>query len=223
MNKECSLSNTKEKTIAELKEFLYQIFIAREFYQTIKNIDFAIKDYNEQVNIAPAFFSIAYNALTRALVNDTAKIFEQSKKSKNIKLLLKDCLNNIDIFPKTKTIFVSMYEEESNKEYLEEHSQTVNAKSIIEDFILEYDNLPRNRLYNHRNKIYAHNDEIFFANPQKCFATAPLEMRYIEKLLDFADRVCNELLMLLIDASASTQSNNINDIKNLLEKLKTNS
>ncbi len=185
----------------------------------MKSLNSAFVDYNEEVNRAPAFFSITYKSLILTLVITTAKLFDSNNpNTKNILKLLNRCASNITIFPKElQTSYINCDNESDN--YIEK--QKINVSVEIENFKKEYERLDISALKKYRNKIYAHNDKEYFIDKSD-LKKMPLKYDDIEELLEFANEVCNRILVILDRRSYMTQSSNIEDVFCLLSKSKIN-
>lgn len=89
----------KERLI-KLAEDLYQeAFDANAYFLIMKQYGELSNKYNAEMNLSPAFYQIVYGALQKTCFMEIAKLYDKSKDAVSLGSLLKDCQNNIALFP----------------------------------------------------------------------------------------------------------------------------
>jgi len=91
--------------LQKMAEELYQeAFDANSYYLIIKQYEQNYKEYESASRLSPAFYQIVFNALQNACFMELAKLYDKSNGAFSVGLLIKECKNNLSIFPEYRAI-----------------------------------------------------------------------------------------------------------------------
>ena len=205
---------TKKDLIELLEEYLQRITYLNDCYNLHKHMVEAKKEYLKEINIFPAFYSLALLSFLKITIIELAKLYDIHSKT-SINALLNTCGKNFNLFLTEITSEVSYVETNKTetfvinvdiKKSLSEAKKNISSiKHLIEP------------LRNQRNKYYAHLDKEYQFNYNLLINTFPLSYNDIDKLISLLSNICNTLYYNLCNASYVTQSSNWNDIDNMLK------
>lgn len=205
--------------IAELEAYLKHIEFAQDCFIAYKSILDSLNPYNEQINLSPGFFTITMNSLSKCLCIELAKLYIGSGQEKTIRKLLNQVSSNRHIFPKEiKTEFV-WADDPSREPDAQIDKININSDIEIAQAQLEQFEPIIVRLKSRRDKYLAHNDPEFFDGKVNPAWTFPVAMCDVHALIHFAGNLCNKLLSYLDRRVIAYQSQNADDLTNLLNKL----
>lgn len=94
----------KEEIIKLANDFWQESFEANLYYSIIKQYGENYKKYYYEIRCSSAFYSITHKALQEALFMKLSKLYDKSDRAINIKYLLKECKDNIILFPECRVI-----------------------------------------------------------------------------------------------------------------------
>lgn len=104
----------REKLIKLVKELHQEAFDANAYYLIMQQYRRFRKEYNDEMQLSPAFYQVIYGALQKACFMEIAKLYDKSSDVVTIGSLLKECQNNLSLFPEYRdTITVK----DAGKEY----------------------------------------------------------------------------------------------------------
>lgn len=89
----------KDEIIKLAKELHLEAFNANSYYSIMEQYKKYHKEYNSEMNISPAFHHLVYDALQKACFMEIAKLYDKAKGTFSIGTPLKECQDNISIFP----------------------------------------------------------------------------------------------------------------------------
>lgn len=90
----------KEEIVKLANDFWQESIEANSYYSIIKQYGENYKKYNYEIRCSAAFYSITYKALQEALFMKLSKLYDTHSDAINIRYLLKECKDNIHLFPK---------------------------------------------------------------------------------------------------------------------------
>lgn len=113
----------KKEDIIKIAEELYERALdANSYYAIIIQYSELRKNYEEEMQLSPAFYNMTHSALQKACFMELAKLFETSNEVVSIQGLLKCCRENIVYF----------------SEYREEKIEKCGSKMYIQKIPYEY-------------------------------------------------------------------------------------
>lgn len=89
----------KETLIQFARELHWEAFDANTYFLIIQQYRKSWKEHKDEIRLSPAFYNIVYAALQKACFMEIAKLYDKSNKVVSINSLLKDCQENISLFP----------------------------------------------------------------------------------------------------------------------------
>lgn len=96
----------KEKLIKLAKELHQEAFDANAYYLIMQQYRRFHKDYNDEMRLSPAFYNAVYKALQKACFMEIAKLYDKSSDVITIGSLLKECQNNLSLFPEYRDTMI---------------------------------------------------------------------------------------------------------------------
>lgn len=94
-----------KKDILRMAEELYkEAFDANAYYLIMKQYYGNSKKYNSEMRLSPAFYQVVFNALQISCFMELAKLFDKSDNVFSIGSLIKECQNNLCLFPEYRSI-----------------------------------------------------------------------------------------------------------------------
>lgn len=200
-----------------LKQFFSRITYVTDCFDIYKHLKDLKKNYLNQLNYAPAFFSIISISLVNTFIIELYKLYDHKS------------LTSIQNLINQSQEYKSFFMKEHKIGYLDEDTNECKDLSSIQ---IDIDNELRNcrkllknnakridNLRNQRNKFFAHLDENYKNNTKKLVDDFPVTFKDIEILLQTANEICNKITYAFDESSHSTKSSNVFDIDNLLKKL----
>lgn len=208
----------KQELVYELKAYIKHIRLAQDCLIAYKSLCNSICSHNEQINLAPGFFSIAKQSLINCMCVELAKLYVGSGKEKTIRKLLNQISANCNLFPKYINNTYFWADNQENQPYEEVFSVDIIAEiSTAQARIKDLEPII-NQLKNRRNTYYAHNDPQYFLSGDQLTTDFPLTFNDVSVLIDFAGKFCNQMLVYLTGEVISYQSMNADDLPNLLNR-----
>lgn len=89
----------REKLIKLAKELHQEAFDANAYYLIMQQYRHFRKEYNDAMQLSPAFYQVVYEALQKACFMEIAKLYDKSSNVVTIGSLLKECQDNHSLFP----------------------------------------------------------------------------------------------------------------------------
>ena len=209
----------REQLIEELEAYLRHIIFASDCLVSYKSILDGSSKYNDQINIAPGFFSISMNALSKCLCIELAKLFVGSGSEKTMQKLIGIVNANQNLFPKEKKTPYHWADDPHCPPMIE--IEKINIKADLkaaEEQLLGLEPII-SRLKSRRNHFLAHNDPKYFDGTQNPSWDFPISISDVQALIYFSAGFCNKLLSHLDDRIMAYQSSNSNDLEQLLLRL----
>ena len=209
----------REQLIQELEAYLRHIIFASDCLASYKSILDGSSKYNDQINIAPGFFSVSMNALSKCLCIELAKLFVGSRSEKTIQKLIGIVKANQNLFPKEREIPYHWADDPQHPPMIE--IEKINIKADIQTAEEQLSKLEPiiSRLKSRRNQFLAHNDPKYFDGTQNPSWDFPISISDVQALIYFGAGFCNKLLSHLDDRIIAYQSSNSNDLEQLLIQL----
>lgn len=195
------------------------IIFASDCLVCYKSILDGSSKYNDQINIAPGFFSVSLNALSKCLCIELAKLFVGSGSEKTIHHLIGIVKANQNIFPKKKEIPYHWADDLSRPPMIE--IEKINIKIDLQDAEERLTKLEPiiGRLKSRRDQFLAHNDPKYFDGTQNASWDFPISISDVQALIYFGAGFCDKLLSHLDNRVMAYQTSNSNDLEQLLIRL----
>lgn len=240
----------KEEIISIANGLWQQVLNVNSYYLILKQYNDYFKDYEDEISMSSAFYSLAFQAMQDALFAELSKLYDKTKGVINLKYLLNICEEN-KCLPeyrefsgengdKVKGAYLHRIkngEEWYFKDYIEKENEIrelfgspnkgelikeMCASEYIDFLVMQYNsiNTITERLTKQRNKIYAHNDGELKFNVKECLENNPLYLSDIQKLIDYAFDVTRFVIGALTGVEKATTYININDWKGTLDYVK---
>lgn len=95
---------TKDEILKMTEELYQEAFDANSYYLIMKQYGSNYKEYESASRLSPAFYQIVFNALQNACFMELAKLYEKSNDVFSIGSLVKECENNLSLFPEYRAI-----------------------------------------------------------------------------------------------------------------------
>lgn len=89
----------REKLIKLAKELHQEAFDANAYYLIMQQYRRFREEYNDEMQLSPAFYQVVYEALQKACFMEIAKLYDKSSHVVTIGSLLKECQDNLSLFP----------------------------------------------------------------------------------------------------------------------------
>ena len=240
----------KEEIMSIAEGLWQQALNANSYYLIIKQYNYFFKDYEDEISMSSAFYSVAYLAMQDALFMELSKLYDKTSGVINLRCLLKLCeeykhLPEYREFPdKNGTIVNAPYihrikagEEWYFKAYIEQekkfqalfgnsHTNEISKEMSASEYMnflgKQYNsmNAITEKLTRQRNKIYAHNDGKLKFNVKECLENNPLRFSDIQTLIDYAFDVTRFVIGALTGIEKATEYSNIDDWKGTLDYVK---
>lgn len=90
----------KESLIKLAKKLHQEAFDANGYFLIMEQYQKLQEEYSKEINISPAFYQTVYSSLVEACFMKIAKLYDKSGDAVTIGSLLKECQNNLSLFPK---------------------------------------------------------------------------------------------------------------------------
>lgn len=216
------MDKEREILIKEIEMYLSHITAAHDYFIAYKTLVDAINNdaFNPKVNIAPAFFSVTYNALTDCLLLELSKLYCDSHvDERTLKKLINKAEANAKLFPTEITYGANVEDGEKYPSSIK--TKTVNIHEELNGIKRELETLEPiiKKLNLRRDKKIAHNDKKYFLHPEQLQNESPLLMAELHQLIHFAGKFCNNLLCYLNGGVVGYNSLQTEDLKDLLLKV----
>lgn len=95
---------SKDELLKLAEELFREAFDANSYFLIMKQYGKYSDKYKAEMDLSPAFYNIVYNALLVACFMELAKLYDKTGGVFTIGSLLKDCEENISLFPKYRAI-----------------------------------------------------------------------------------------------------------------------
>lgn len=213
------MNNEELKKIIEA--YLFRIVHVNDKYRLYRYLIERENDRLDELNMAPAFFTIVMEALQQSFMIEIFKLFDSNSKTGLVKLL-NICMNSNKQFPvERNNIFHEINLDTGETIDTLYDNIKINAKKDIKELELKLKEKEEiiNNLRGQRDKYYAHLDKEYFVKKDNISKKFPFLFYDMEELIDFAEEICNTLLIDLCGQSIYYNSTNYNDIKNILDTL----
>lgn len=240
----------KEEIISIAEGLWQQVLNVNSYYLIIKQYNDYFKDYEDEISMSTAFYSVAYQAMQDALFIELSKLYDKTTGAINLRYLLKLCeeykcfpeyrefldkngeIVNASYIHKIKTgeeWYFEEYIDQENKfqellgsSYTDEISKEMSASEYIDFLGKQYNSMNgiTDKLTKQRNKIYAHNDKKLKFNIKECLKNNPLYLSDIQRLIDYAFDVTRFVIGALTGIEKATAYANIDDWKGTLDYVK---
>lgn len=184
----------KNDFLKEVEGYILQLLYTQDLISVLKDI----RDLEHKMAAAPNFTLITECALSDSYMLVLMRLYDKSKKSKNIYSLIEKCKKNSFLFKNKKDVLSKIDEFQDELEKDEFISHTVNV------------------LRERRDTIYAHNDSKYFGYKIEEDKTY-LKTFHIQILVDFTERI----LTYIFSQLSSEVMNKVkydNDLKKIFEK-----
>ncbi|KAA9023562.1 AbiU2 domain-containing protein [Niallia endozanthoxylica] len=170
------MSAYDEEMIKQLiKGLMQEIIQVKSKFKLWQHIQQQRNEYIDELNLAPAFFTLILQSMFNDVIITTAKLYEHGKGTINLNKLINIAENHKEIF---------IYEEKNksllNNEVIKEHKVCIETKKE------QLDNL-----FTWRDRVYAHNDKKYFFEKNQVIKDAELTIENLEDLLQNAWEIVN--------------------------------
>lgn len=202
--------------IREVEAYLRHIIFASDCLVCYKSILDGSAKYNDQINIAPGFFTVSMHALSKCLCIELAKLFVGSGSEKTMHKLVSVVSANQHLFPKQKETLYFLEENQNSRPIVE--IQEIHIKEDLrnaEERLAELKPIVE-CLKSRRNQFLAHNDPRYFDGVKNPSWDFPLSISDVQILISFSADFCNKLLSYLDDRIMAYPSTNAGDLEKLL-------
>ena len=212
----------KEQFIEETEAYLRHIFFASDCLACYKSILDGSSKYNNQINIAPGFFSVSLHALSKCLCIELSKLFLGSGDEKTMHKFINVAKANQNIFPKEK-ISVCDWEDDS-KLPPTQITEKINIAKDLQDAEMQLEQLQPilSRLKGRRDQFLVHNDSKYFDGTNRPEWAFPISISDVQALIYFSAGFCNKLLSYLDNRVVAYRSTNADDLEQLLLHVQAN-
>lgn len=206
----------REQFVAEIEAYLRHVIFASDCLVCYKSILDGSSKYNNQINIAPGFFSVSLHALSKCLCIELSKLFLGAGNEKTMHKLINIAKANQNIFPKEK-ISICDWEEDSVR-LPTKTTEKINIAKDLQDAETQLKQLQPilSRLKSRRDQFLVHNDPKYFDGTQRPEWDFPISISDAKALIYFSAGFCNKLLSYLDNRLVAYQSANANDLEKLL-------
>jgi len=214
---------TKEMISTDIAKYVEKITYINSCIEVYDYLSASRVLYNNEMNIAPAFFGMTMSAMARTIVLESSKLFDMNS-DKNIDKLLKCCENNKKMFG--EELIRRELVDVDGVERVIKTSEKINLNEVIIDLRNEYDNLSATicKIKHQRDKVLAHADKKYFYDNKKMSAENPISINEFKVLMEYALKVCNLFNNMLNDGKTFRGIYaNVGDIENLFDALQRNS
>ena len=218
---------TKEELIEKLKGLKNTIRMVNDFQKAYDSIRQAISEegFEEEINLAPGFFSVTRNALIRGMVIETSKLFDNDRRAYSLLNFLNSCAQSLPAMQFKAEGFL-MTDHRTGKE-----SQSITRteaqikEKFREDIALWHKekkalNSAIENLRKQRNKFYAHIDEGYMTDVDALVRESPISLSEIKKLIEYASKVYTGIEVYLTKNHTMLCAINSGDLSRLLDKAK---
>ena len=206
---------TKERMIKEIKAYLIRIVWINDYLTVYKSVSDASVEYNNEINMAPAFFQISLDAIRYSFCMELAKLYGKSENEGTIKGLIKLIRNNKNLFPTEVKEGCYWFEGDLGNPVDIKSIDIAEELSKYEKDLEELESIVQ-KVRGRRNRCLAHNDKKYFINPEQVARDFPLNFDEATRLVNFGEDFCNNMLAYLSDQRMYCKSSNANDLNNLL-------
>ncbi|MES5896739.1 hypothetical protein [Bacillus cereus group sp. RP43] len=196
----------KEKIKQLINRFMFEIINVRSKFQLWKHIQKHRNEHLDELNIAPAFFTLTLHSVFNDVIITLAKLYEHGKQTANLNKL-------INIADANRALFD--YKEHAIDPLMITNKEIENHKKIIEE---KEESL--NNLFMWRDKVYAHNDMKYFFDKEQLPKDAELTMQHIEELIEKAWEIVNFYSLALEGKAWHPDSPDTLDIEKVFSILK---
>lgn len=189
-----------EKAKQLIKGLMQEIIQVKSKFELWKYLQKERNTHIDELNLAPAFFTLTLHSLFNDVIITTAKLYEHGKDTINLNKLINIAENHRDVFN---------YQEGNelllNNKVIKEHKELIESKQP------EIDNL-----FVWRDKVYAHNDRKYFFEKKQLLQDAELTIEHIEELLQSAWQIVNFYSLALEGKAWYPDSPDTLDVKRIL-------
>lgn len=240
----------KEEIINIAKGLWQQTLNANSYYLIIKQYHDNYINYEDEIIMSSAFYSVAYLAFQNALFLELAKLYDKTKNVINLRHLIELCKDSNcipeyrELRDKEGEVLNAKYvhrikpaEEWYFKEYIEQENKIrelfgdpnrdeisikMKASEYIDFLVKQYNaiNQITEKLTTQRNKVYVHNDGNLKLNIKECLDRNPLYFFDMQTLIDYAFDVTRFIIGALTGIEKATSYANIDDWKSTLDYVK---
>ena len=95
---------SKDKLLKLAEELFREAFDANSYFLIMKQYGKYSEKYKAEMDLSPAFYNIVYNALLVACFMELAKLYDKTGGVFTIGSLLKNCKENISLFPEYRAV-----------------------------------------------------------------------------------------------------------------------
>lgn len=95
---------TRDNILKMAEELYQEAFDANAYFLIMKQYGENFKKYESEVRLSPSFYQTVFNALKNACFMELAKLYEKSNDVFSIGYLIKECENNLSLFPEYRAI-----------------------------------------------------------------------------------------------------------------------
>ena len=210
-----------EKTKAELDFEQYREYLQREVIRLVEYLSLyrrlheRRKDRLEEMNIAPGFFWVVFEALFTAIVLWVEKLFSGNSE-RGLVDFLAFCERNLWIFGIKELQRRRGYQ---NGHWMLERTPIITMESVRED-MKRVQNLPSLRSFKlRRDKFHAHFDKDYFFDSKKLAVDAPLKRSDLEEIVTVIDEILNRYSAAYDGNCSSLKTWTATDVDYLLDDL----
>lgn len=186
--------------------------------EVYKSILDAIEPYNDQINLAPGFFTLSQYSLSKCLLIELGKLYCGSGQEKTMSKLLNQVHGNFQLFP--KQISTPFQWEDDPTRAPEVRITTINMNNDLAEAKKQLESMAPivTRLKSRRDTSLVHNDPKYFHGKLNPIWDFPISIADVNTLIYFAAGFCNKMLSYLDGRVIAYQSQNADDLNELLEK-----
>ena len=212
----------KHKLICEIDAYMRHIVFASDCLVAYKSVLDATTKYNAQINIAPGFFSVSLNSISKCLCVELSKLFLGSGDEKTMRKLINVVKANQNLFPKEK---VSMCDWEDAPTHPSTRTiECINIAKDLQNAEIQLEQLQPilSRLKSRRDQFLVHNDPKYFDGANRPEWDFPISISDVQALIYFSAGFCNKLLSYLDNRVVAYRSTNADDLEQLLLHVQAN-
>jgi hypothetical protein len=208
-----------EGQIQEYRKYLsYEVHQLTSYITLYRTLHERKNDRIEEMNMAPAFFGIAIDAIYVSIILWTSNLFSP-RSERGFLNFLTMIENNIGIFSK-KSVMKRKNIAKDDLLFRRGQWKALSVKEIsgFKDEISE--NLILRKFEHRRDKFYAHFDKKYFFNRKRLSEDAPLTWNELDEIKSLASRIFNKCSTAFDGTHQEFEVININDVNGLLDIVK---
>ncbi|HDX9630597.1 TPA: hypothetical protein ROY30_004322 [Bacillus cereus] len=185
---------------------MLEIINVRSKFQLWRHIQKHRNEHLDELNIAPAFFTLTLQSLFNDVIITLAKLYEHGRTTANLNKLINIADVNRALFDYKEnaadSLMITKKEIENHKKIIEEKKECLN------------------NLFIWRDKVYAHNDMKYFFDKGQLPKDAALTMKHIDELIEKAWGIVNFYSLALEGKAWHPDSPDTLDVEKIFSILK---